>query len=188
MYVCQYSWSHCLFQWVDLRHIYWQSCLILAHELIGVCSLYVAFEGHISFWHIHTNNMFPVTCCWWCHQWHHCICHVKVSIYGYYMPFCVSASTNPDIIVMFYWWCNWCHVILLLIGSQYQSSHVAFHFDNPNLRNSMIPFMMPLASCDTNANGIIWPKMSCSTSFHSSSSKNFNCVIDDVFSIMLHQC
>ena len=30
-----------------------------AHELIGICGLYVAFEGH--FLHILGNKMFPVT-------------------------------------------------------------------------------------------------------------------------------
>ena len=35
--------------------VYTGSCL-----LIGMCSLYVAFEGHISFWHVHWDNMYPV--------------------------------------------------------------------------------------------------------------------------------
>ena len=37
---------------------------------------YVVFEGHISFWEMHGNNVFPVTWFWWCHQCYHCICHV----------------------------------------------------------------------------------------------------------------
>ena len=32
-----------------------------------------------------------------------------------------------------------------------QKGHVAPHFDCLELRNSVIPFMMPLASCDTDS-------------------------------------
>ena len=27
------------------------------HELIGICGLYMAFKGYISFCHVHGNNM-----------------------------------------------------------------------------------------------------------------------------------
>ena len=35
------------------EYIYRHSCLIYAHEVIGICGIYIAFEGHISCWHIH---------------------------------------------------------------------------------------------------------------------------------------
>ena len=32
--------------------------LSCAHEHIGMHGLYMAFEGHINFWHMHSNNVF----------------------------------------------------------------------------------------------------------------------------------
>ena len=34
-----------------------------AHEVIGTCTLNLAFKEHVCFWHIHGNNMFSVTQC-----------------------------------------------------------------------------------------------------------------------------
>ena len=33
------------------------SCLISAHEEVGICSVYVAFEGHICCWYIYSYSM-----------------------------------------------------------------------------------------------------------------------------------
>ena len=40
-----------------MRRIYWYSCLVSAHELIYVCDIYVAFEGHICLRHIHGSTV-----------------------------------------------------------------------------------------------------------------------------------
>ena len=31
-----------------------------ALKLISICGLYVAFQAHITFWHVDDNRMFPV--------------------------------------------------------------------------------------------------------------------------------
>ena len=38
-------------------YIYWHTCLICAHELIGICGFYMAFGGYVSVWHIDGNSM-----------------------------------------------------------------------------------------------------------------------------------
>ena len=37
--------------------------VLCAHNLIGISGLYVEFEWQITFWHLHVDNMFPVTLC-----------------------------------------------------------------------------------------------------------------------------
>ena len=52
-YVYQCSWSHHWLYWVHMRHIYWYSCLICAHEVICICSIWGPFllSAHIWLWH-----------------------------------------------------------------------------------------------------------------------------------------
>ena len=40
-----------------MRQMYEYCCLLGAHELICMCGIYVAFEGHICFWQIYGNSM-----------------------------------------------------------------------------------------------------------------------------------
>ena len=67
-------------------------------------------------------------------------------------------------------WCHgqghWCHVVLMALHDQ--KSHVAPHFNYLNLRNRMVPLIMPSASCDAHAsaNGITWPKSLVALQFH----------------------
>ena len=42
---------------VHIRYVYRHTCLICAHEIIGICSISIAFEGHICYWHIHGYSM-----------------------------------------------------------------------------------------------------------------------------------
>ena len=46
----------------------------------------------------------------------------------------------------------------VLMASHDQEGHVSLHFNHPDLRNAIVPLMMPLLSsdADTNANGMIW--------------------------------
>ena len=53
----------------------------------------------------------------------------------------------------------------LSMHSHDKKSNDVPHIDCLNLRNTMVPLMMPLASCYTDAHGIIWPKNSCCISF-----------------------
>ena len=50
MSIYQCSWSQCWLQWVHMRHMFWYSCLISTHKLIGICSLYLTFEWDFTFW------------------------------------------------------------------------------------------------------------------------------------------
>ena len=59
MYVYQSFWSHCWLQAVDMRYIYWNSCLISAHILIGIVEL----QGNICCWHLYGSSMIKKTCC-----------------------------------------------------------------------------------------------------------------------------
>ena len=191
MYIYQWTWSHCWLHWVHKRPIYWHSCLIYTHELVGKQGLYVALQGNISFWHVHGSNMFPVTWCSWCHQWHHCIFHVEmvvrryyIMVWKYYMAYGTSPSSSADIIVKCYWWWYWCHVMLMPMASNGQESYVATNFNHLDLRNPVVPLMIPLASCAANANGIMIPKMSHCMSFQSSWCKECSGTFDDANGIM----
>ena len=42
-YVCQCLWWCFLLCWVDVKYIYWHSCLVSAHDVIG----FKAFEGQL---------------------------------------------------------------------------------------------------------------------------------------------
>ena len=54
-------------------------------------------------------------------------------------------------IIYCWYWCQCCRMT---------KSNVAPHFDHLDLKNSVVPFMIPLASCDadTNASGVTWQK------------------------------
>ena len=62
MYIYQCSWLHCWLQWVFIKYIYWHSCLISAHKVISMCDMYVAFEGHIFYWHMYGYSMVNKSC------------------------------------------------------------------------------------------------------------------------------
>ena len=40
-----------------MRYIYSHSCLISDCEVIGICGIYVTFEGHICCWQMYAYNM-----------------------------------------------------------------------------------------------------------------------------------
>ena len=40
-----------------MRYTYYYSCLIAAHEVIGLCGIFVTFERHICYWHMYGNNV-----------------------------------------------------------------------------------------------------------------------------------
>ena len=48
-----------------ILHMHMLGCQAIAlpstEQIVGICGLYVVFKGHISFWHVHDNSMFPVT-------------------------------------------------------------------------------------------------------------------------------
>ena len=61
------------------------------------------------------------------------------------MTFGASANTSAGITVM----CHLCH--LMQMATHNQISHTASSFDCFDLRNAMVPLMIPLTSCDTSA-------------------------------------
>ena len=125
-------------------YIYWYSCLIWAHELIATCGLYVAFEGHINFWHIHGSNTFLVTWSWWCHQWPIAFIMLRWLLRGIHITFCASTtSTGTGIRVMCQWWYHLYNAMQMAMAT---------------VRDLMVPLVMPLTSCDTNSSnyGIAW--------------------------------
>ena len=122
--------------------------------------LYVVFEEHIRFGHVCGNYMFPVTWCWWCHQWHHCFCDVEVIVCRYYMTFGASANSSacwhqchvPFAIPfgIMWCWCQWHHMIKKSFCTSFQSC-------SSMGQNGAIDDAI---SIDTiaSANGIIWLK------------------------------
>ena len=52
-------------QWLHVRHLYWQSCLICTHTraLLYIYCINVACEGHIFCQHIYDNVMWSRCCC-----------------------------------------------------------------------------------------------------------------------------
>ena len=44
-------------QWVHMRYMYRPSCPICMQEVIGICGIDMAFEEHISYWHIYGYSM-----------------------------------------------------------------------------------------------------------------------------------
>ena len=153
VYIYLHSWSCCWLHWVHAGHIYWHSCPICAHELIGTCGLYVAFEGHISFWYMQGNNVshdadvgISNTIGFLLLRW----------LFRGNMTSCASASTCAGISVMYHLQCHWYYVILIPIGLHDQKYHVAPLFNCLNLRNAMMSLMTPSTPLDANAsvNGI----------------------------------
>ena len=80
------------------------------------------------------------------------------------MIFCISAGINDMPHLLFYWY----HVLLMPMELHDQKSHIVPHFNHLDVRDAMMPLMVPSGSPDANAsaNGITWPKRSCCTSFH----------------------
>ena len=72
------------------------------------------------------------------------------------------------------------------MASHDEKSLIESHFNSVDLRNAYLPLTMPSAShdADVNANGIIWAKRSCCTSFQLSWPKECNHTIDNAISIM----
>ena len=71
-----------------------------------------------------------------------------------------NVAIDDAISIMCCWcWCQWHHMT---------KSHVVPYFEHLDIRNAMVPFMMPLASYDTSvsANGTTWPTTSWCTLFH----------------------
>ena len=73
-----------------MRHIYSQSCLIPAHELICICCIYVEFEGCICCWHIFGNSMVNKSCIFlllaYAVVWHFFIDYSNIAVgYAYVM-------------------------------------------------------------------------------------------------------
>ena len=62
MYAWQCFWSHFWLHWVHMKCIYWNSFWISSHELIFICGICVAFEGHICCWDIYGNSMVKRSC------------------------------------------------------------------------------------------------------------------------------
>ena len=58
-------------------------------------------------------------------------------------------------------------------------SHVTPHFASLDLRNTVVPQVMSLASHNASASGITWPEKSCCTWFWMAWHKQSNGVIDD---------
>ena len=54
------------------------------------------------------------------------------------------------------------------------------NFSHLDIRNAIVPLMMPWASCNAVAHGITWPKKSCCTSFWISWPKECDGAINDV--------
>ena len=63
MYVYKCFWLYYWLHWVHhMGYIYWHSCLICAYEVIGICDIYVAFEGYICYCHIYGYSMVNESC------------------------------------------------------------------------------------------------------------------------------
>ena len=135
------SYEAFILQWVYVRNINWDWCLIYAHEYISICEIY-GIWGHINFWHLHGTNNFI-----W--HWSHVIpspmaCHGQKACCG----------TFQFILTYGMLWYHWCHHANTgLMESNDQKIYL-------DIRNVMRPSMMPFASWDTDANasGIAWPK------------------------------
>ena len=146
--------SHCRLHWVHMRHKYWHSCIICAHEPIGTCDLYVVFEGHISFWHMHGNSMYSVIWYWWC---------ISDSIAFHLLRWLFRGITW----LLCQCWHQW-HVPIteVLVACHVDVSHMIWptrniepHFSHLDLRiNGAIDDTVSTTWCQCYANGIPWPK------------------------------
>ena len=80
-----------------MRHKYWCSFSYLhinTWYMWLICDILGAYQFLAWTW------------CWWCQQWHHCICHIR-----YFMTFGISASSSDGISIMHHWYCHWCHLM-----------------------------------------------------------------------------
>ena len=106
-------------------------------------------------------------------------------IYGYSME-----NKNCSLVQIFWSVCAvmWNLHEYYIIRSQYQKSHVTPHYNHLDPRNTMVPLMMLVASCNANTrtNYVTWPKMSCCTSFHLSWPVECSHATDNTIGIMWH--
>ena len=102
---CMYTslHSHFWLHWTQRRHIHWHRSVICGCELIIMYSLHVAFEGHISFCHVHGNNMMlmvpsmtPLHMLYWDDG------------FGVLYDLWCWCSTSTGISAMYHWQCH-CH-------------------------------------------------------------------------------
>ena len=75
---------------------------------------------------------------------------------------------------------------MILSASHNQKHHVAPHFNCLDLRNTMVPLMMPLILCDSGGNGVRLPKETWYISFQLSFPKETNDAIYDAIGIISH--
>ena len=105
-------------------------------------------------WNVVIDDAVGITWCWcqWLHITKKVMLHLLLIILTYEIQ-----------------WCHiWCHQHEAMPVPMVSHDHVAPHFDFLNLRNAMVPLMIPPTSCGTNASasGIAWPKHSCCTYFN----------------------
>ena len=168
-------WNVCISVFLVIWGTYADIVVSCTHELINACGLYVAFEGQISFGHIQGDNMFPVTWCWRCYQWHHCIYHVEMFVQKYWMTFYVSVSSGTVISVICNWWYHWNHDADAT-GITWPKMSCCTSFQSYWPKELMIS-LAPL-DASASANGIRQPKRSCCMSFWSSWCKECNGTTD----------
>ena len=97
------------------------------------------------------------------------------------VPVLASVSCADNTIGVMWCQCQWYHIT---------KRHVASRFDHPDLRNAMMPLMIPSASLDINisTNEITSARMSHCTSFWLSFHKECHDSIDNTVSIIWCQC
>ena len=153
MYICAWSYCWCIeFIWGIYTDIVVSSVHI---NLLGNVAPLWHLRGILHFWYIYGINLFPVTWCWWCHQWQHCIYLVEmIVIIGHFVALLVLVQDQ----CMCHEQCHWYHVMLMPMASHdWKSNHVP-HFNYLDVRSEMVLLMIPSVSLDFNAsgNGITW--------------------------------
>ena len=129
MYVYQCLWRHCWLHWVHMRYIYWHSVPTCAHELIDICWLAVAFEGHICCWYMYVYTMENKSCSWWIFFFDLCVQQCAVTMYT------------------------------ILLGHMTRKSCCTLLWSSlPKEWNDTLHDTVGITYCDASINGIIWPK------------------------------
>ena len=86
-----------------MRFIYWHICLISTCELIGICDMQMAFEGHICCWHICDSSIVNKSCSVFfvllicAVMWGLCIDYSNSAVEHMYSVVCIFVQGNMTI-------------------------------------------------------------------------------------------
>ena len=187
--------------------IYTYIIVSCVHELIGICDISMALEGHICGLHINDYSIENKSCNLVLLNFF-IVWLVGTVMWGLYIDYIIKWHDKKSYIAVFliiltkgkqwcHWQCCWHHMMPMpaQMVTCFQKSHVVLHFNCLDLRIAMVPLTTLLVSHDLSITWFQHNYQMCQ--WHTSQvALHFNCcwpkecigVIDDTIGIILYWC